>query len=281
MSQLINRDIKVVAGPLTIRPRTTLGANQPALKMEISSESGLSRDPNDCEIKIYNLSKNSRAKLETNNIPVIIEAGYIDEISEIFKGTLHFGSTFRTSTEWITTLQVGDGAKNTKTSRINTSFRGGTPVGQVLQTVADAMGLDVGNLKEKVASNGARSILKEFVSGVVLSGKASDAMDQVTKSLGLSWSSQGGKLQLLSKKEVTSDPPIVLSGETGLIGSPEVGEDGVVKAKSLLNGKIFPGRQINITSDTVVGSFRVEKIRHKADTWGSEWSTEILEASPL
>ncbi len=279
MTKLFNRDIEVMAGPLTISPRDEAGENQPVLKMRFDITKTNNREPNKAELKIWNLSPGSRSKLQAKDLEVVIQAGYVTGRAQIFKGDLETARTEKTSVDWITTLELGDGTKQMRKSRINKSFRGGQSAGQMLKVAAEALGLDTGNLKEKVASDGARSVLKQFV-GLVLSGKATDVLDDVASAMGLTYSVQDKSLQFLSRGEAVKGPAIKLNPATGLVGSPDVGEKGVVTASSLLNGRIRPGSKIDLTSLVVTGSFVCQKVQHVGDTWGAEWGSNI-EMAPL
>lgn len=274
------RDIQVIAGPLTIEPRTETGENQPILKMRFDITASNNREANKAELAIWNLKEESRTLLQPAGLETIIKAGYVDSISQIWKGDSARTVNAKEVTDWITTMELGDGTKELKSKRINKSFRGPQDAGSILQAAADAMGLDIGNVKEQIRANGARSVLKQFVSGNVLSGKAADVMDEVASSLGLNYSVQGKKLQLLPKGGTLPGPAIDLSVETGMIGSPQIGEKGTLTTATLLDPRMVPGRRVKIDSLVVTGEFKVQKVHHIGDTWGGEWTTE-LEMDPL
>lgn len=279
MAQLYNRDIKVVAGPLTISPRTTSGETQPMMALEFDITKSNER-PNKCEMSIWNLKAENRSKLQEKGLEVIIEAGYVGELTQIFKGDIDKTTTTRDAVNWVTRLQLLDGGAAIKGARINTSLRGGQGAGKVLEEVAGSLGLGLGNLKDKVSSDGARSVLKEFVSGIVLSGKSDDVLEEVSSSMGLKYSVQDKSLQFLGKGEATQEPAVRLDASTGLLGSPAIGEKGSIKALSLLNGVIKPGRKVDLSSVIVSGTFVASKVRHTGATWGDTWTTE-LEMLPL
>lgn len=280
MTALFKRDIKVVAGPLTIEPRTTAGENQPILKMTFDITKTNNREVNKCELKIWNLKESTRSKLQEKDLEVMIEAGYVEELNQIFKGDLENATVEKESVDTITILELGDGTKQIKKSRVNLSFRGGQAVGQMLEKVAETMGLAEGNLREKVARNGERSVLKELIQNVILSGKSMDVLDEIASSMGMNVSVQDKALQFLGPSEVLPGPAIPLDFRTGLIGSPEVGEKGVVTAMSLLNGRFKPGKKVAIESLFINGEFVIQKVQHTGDTWGEQWATN-LELNPL
>ena len=274
MVELYNRDIKITAGPLTISPRTADGAEQPMLAIKFDITKTQDRSKNKAKLDIWNLTEDNRSKLQDKGTEVVIEAGYVESPVQIFKGDVKRASIGRTDVDWIVQLELLDGG-STAGKRINFSSRGGQPMGKVLEKAAEALGLPLGNLKEKVASNGARSVLKELLNSVVLSGSADDVVDQLAASMGLKYSVQDGKLQFLAKGEATKDPPVVLNASSGLIGSPSVGDKGSVSCESLLNGLIFPGRRVTLDSVVTSGTFICDKVKHSGATWGSAWTSKV------
>jgi len=280
MAELFNRDIRLTAGPLTISPRTTTGEAQAVLAVEFDVVKTMDRAANTASISIWNLKEANRTVLQEKGIELVLEAGYVDEVVELFKGDIDKTTIRREATDWVVTLETLDGGRALKSARVNKSLRGPQGAGNVLKQAAEALGLDIGNLKEQVSADGARSVLKQFVSGVVLSGKAEDVVAEVASSLGLNFSVQSKKLQFLptsgsTSARATSEPPAQLNSTSGLIGSPSIGEKGTVKAASLLNGRITPGRRVTLQSAVVSGTFIAQKVHHKGATWGADWTTSL------
>jgi hypothetical protein len=101
--------------------------------------------------------------------------------------------------------------------------------------------------------------------------------------MGYSWSIQDGKFQLLGPEETLGDQAFLLTTATGLVGIPEAGEDGLVKARSLLQPEILPGKLVELQAeslDAVNGAYRVEKATFIGDTWGNDWYVDI-EGKPI
>ena len=278
MTQLIDREIEVNIGGLLI---ASADAGEPVLRMSFNVTKTPDSSPNKSELKIWNLSEDSRSMLqEQDRLIVTIKAGYRDFSSQIFFGDMRFASSVRDSADWVTAVQSGDGAKQYKSARINKSFAAGTLVTDALKAAAESLGVGNGNLSKVIAA-GSKRALREFSNGTVLTGKSTEQIDNLAKSMGLEWSVQDGQLQLLEPEQTTQDSAVVLSSGTGLIGSPTAGSKGVVKARSLLQPDIFPGRKIQIDSALIPNSFfKATKVKHTGDTWGSNWFTD-MELKPL
>lgn len=283
MAELFRREVSLNVGGTLIRTR--FGRDKeaaPILKLAFKVVRSLKKEPNAAEISVYNLTKANRVAFQEEDIETELEAGYIDNVSQIFKGKLDFAENKLAGRDWVTTLQTSDSGKSFRSARINTSIKGPANIGDVLQAAGSALGINVGNLAEKVREGSIRGALSEFTNGIVLSGKAEQVFDKVVKSMGYSWSIQDGQLQILAPTEVVREDAVLLRPGTGMIGTPEPGEKGFVKARSLLQPDLVPGRKFKIESvnDDVNGFFRAEKCTFVGDTWGNDWYVDV-EGKPL
>lgn len=287
--KLFDREIVLGIGTRRIASRDAkTGERKPLLRVQFKIERTLQPEPNTSDVSIFNLAKESRSAIQEKGILTEIEAGYFGNTSLIFKGDLDYGSTVRTGTDWVTTFQATDGGKQYRAARINIPFDAGTQIGDVIKTVADKMGLGLGNVAAEIAKGIPRGAL-QYVKGLVLSGQASKEFTKVLKRAGFGWSIQDGQIQLTRSGQVL-DPSkaIILNQKTGLIGSPEQGEKGLIKARSLLQPDLQPGKRVLIQAGPrdasgvpeIDGFFRVDKTIFSGDTWGGDWYSDI-EARPV
>jgi len=261
---------------------TSTPSTMTPLHVSFRIDKTLTSEPNKAEITIYNLTKDLRSSFNKKGSKITIEAGYADDRTEIFQGDIESSTTSRDGSDWVTKIQGGDGSTKLRTSKINESLKPGATIKDALKAVVKCMGLDDGNATEKIDEGGFREGITEFIKGVTLSGKCSDVMDKLTKSAGLEWSVQGGKNQLTlrGKGQTVRKDAVLVNQSTGMIGSPEVGEKGIVTVKTLLNGRIWPGRKIKVESLLVDGFFKVGSVSHEGSTFGDSWYTSA-EAEPL
>jgi hypothetical protein len=297
MSDLFNREIEINAGGLRIANRSLTGESKPILRVVFKIEKTLQKDPNTAELTIYNLSKESRVALGEqdpntialrNIVTTTILAGYYGNADLIFTGDLEYGASNREGTEWVTTLQSADGGRQFRSARINLSFDSGTLLNDVLKTGAEALGVGLGNITTELAKGAPRSSAQQYVKGLVLSGQASTELDKIIKRAGFNWSIQDGQIQLIRPGGVLNpNEAILLQQGTGLIGVPELGDKGVIMARSLLQPDLTPGKKVQIRSGLrsngqydLDAFFRVDKSVITGDTWGTDWYTDI-EASPV
>ena len=288
MSELFNRDISVQVGTTLVASRSgDDDVTRPILRMSFKIEKTGTKDPSKADLTIWNLAEQTRSKFQTEKEPVIIEAGYVGNRSQIFSGDMSYGSSMRQGTDWVTKFQAGDGETKFRSSRVNESFKPGVTLKAMFKKVAEATGLGLGNVINKINAGDFRGSLEEVTNGAVLSGNAMNELDKLAQSMGFGLQIRDGQLEILRANETTEDTAIRLEMESGLIGVPELGEKGAVKARSLLRGGLFPARKVEIIARRtgeagfeINGFFRVGRVVHSGDTWGPDWYSDI-EAVPL
>jgi hypothetical protein len=253
---------------------------EPTLRIQFKCEKTVGENiPNKADITVYNLSVDTRAKLQTKNTPVLLEAGYVGNISQIFSGLVTFVNHIRQGTDWLTQFQTLDGINAFQDARLSMSFTPGVDAKQIISTLIDKLpGIGRGNADAKLNAGSPRG-LTSFSKGFSVQGKVTDALDKLIKAYGLAWSIQDGHVQLTDPAGSTDDSAVQLDSAHGMIESPSLGEDKlnqpVLKAKTLLNPALKAGRKVSIVSKNINGFFRVENVKHTGDSWGQEWYTEI------
>lgn len=286
MTDLFDRDLLLNAGGLEIRSRAEDGAQKPTLRVVFRIERSLARDPNTAQITFYNLNEDRRTFLQTRrDINTVLEAGYVGNRPQIFSGTLEYGSNTRQGVDWVSTIQSRDGSKATSSKRINKAFKK-IKIGQVLQELSGTLGIGIGNAQAKANEGAQRGNVVNFENGIVLSGNVYDKIEQIAQQMGLIVSIQDNSLLFLDPNEALDQFAVVLrppqNGEegTGLIGSPEPGEKGIVNVRSLIQPGLVPGGRIELDSASVAGQYRIERCIYMGDTWGTDWYVD-LEAKPI
>lgn len=252
------------------------GVEVQGLRVSFKVKKTLKKEPNEAEVKIYNLSPAHRTALQKKGEPFLLEAGYGTDLRHVFTGDIRFGDSVREGPDWVTKIQSGDGERAYKFATISETFGKNTPVRSVAGRVLNAMGID-----SKQAVDSLKTLAGQFVRGYVAHGKASVELDQLLKGTGLNWSIQDGRVQILGDGAAAAGEALVLSSATGLIGSPEhgtpenEGDSPVLKVKSLLQPQLKPGGVVRMDSLNVKGDFRVETITHQGDTFGQDWYSDM------
>jgi hypothetical protein len=245
----------------------------------------LKKEPNTLDLKIHNLSERTRSAVQKKGVPVIVSAGYDDRGAIIFSGDARTADHVRDNTDWVTHVQCGDGERAYQFARVSKSFKPGTPVADVVRATARELGLGTGNLDTALAEGGFRGGLTQFASGYSAKGRAALELDRLFRTVGLTWSVQDGHLQVLRGTKPVLGKAVLLTPNTGLIGSPDHGAPdtkggpSILKVKALLNPQFICGGQVQVESDSVKGLFRIEKLEHEGDTEAGNWYS-MLELKP-
>lgn len=260
---LFRRDYRVVVDTIEIKK----------LDVTFHIVKTLTKEPNTCELVVYNLSPDHRKQLSKLDKPmVIIEAGYEGSTGQIFKGRCREVHSEREGEDWVTEINSGDGGEELATARINQSFAAGTALSIPIKKLAEQMKVGIGNAAKKALEGDFTGAANEALNGLTLSGRASTELDGLLKSAGMGWSVQDNELQLIKLGETLEGLAVVLSKETGMIGSPTIGNDGTMQVKALMNWTIVPGRKLEVEGEEVTKAFyKAERCEYEGDTAGEAW----------
>ena len=226
---------------------------------------------NSAIVRITNLAAQTRKSLESQtSLPCKVEAGYGGEFHTLFSGQVRRGSSVVSGDDVITTVSSGDSDVQLTANRLALQLPKGATPAQILTSVALLMGVSAGNVASVATAP------RGMLSATQFHGNASDAVTQVTRSLGLEWSIQDGALQVLPiGKPITTAKLVELSQSSGLVGSPSVDNKGIVSARALIQPDLQPGRCVQIDAIGVKGIFRIEEVTFTGDTFGQDWYADI------
>lgn len=267
-------------------PGATDAVKVSGLRMTFKVEKSLRKSPNKLELSIYNLSKATLSQVQARHTQVELAAGYHDALGQIFKGEARSILPVREGPDWVCKVNCGDGGVAYGYGRGAQSFAPGTKASDVLVGLAKSAKVGVGNAVAAFQKGGVKEGFDTFVHGFTSCGDAQSDIDNVVRTAGFSWSIQDGELQLLRDERDTLGQAEVLSPDTGLVGSPEMGSSerkhgpAFLKVKALLRPQLKPGSVVQVESQGIKGQFRAEKVCHEGDTWGGDFFT-TLEARAL
>jgi hypothetical protein len=256
----------------TVKP---LSARAPAVQVRLEADYRPRREVNavalsgDAAASLDDIgaTEDAGAALKTGTPLPLIFGGDIREIWSVYEGT-----------DWVTTLTSGDG-DSANAARVNKSFGPGTPLRFAIEQVAAELGLGLGQLPKEIATAALWDGGKQFPAGIVLSGHGMTQLDRLLTSAGYKWTVQGGEIVVI-RLGSSFGTAVLLTPETGLIGSPTPANDGRVAAVSLLQPDLVPGRQVEFNSRHVKGHYIVETAVYEGETAAQEWYVQ-LEAAPL
>lgn len=234
------------------------------LRLKLAVSAGDGTQPNRLKAELFNLSDDSVAFLQKPGLAVQLFAGYGD-VELLGTGELTRCETTWAGPDRVTTLECADG-RSAHTARTNISRSGKLSAKGLIEDIAKGMGVPDVNL----------SFVDdlELPDGFAFSGKASEAMSGLTKSIGADWHIERGGLVILPRQKPTDRKAVLLTSSTGLIGSPQRTKDGV-KVQCLLNPRIRTRSIIRVESREIDGFYMVKTYTHTADTHSNAWTTNI------
>ena len=270
------------------------------LDVEFRIDRSLDPSQNTADIVVYNLSKDTRKHLSQVKGGVVVKllAGYngpaltpesasalseigIEDNSEpalIFLGKLRELTHMRDGADWITRISSGDGDEQRK-QPVSFSLGPGADFNTAVNKIIKEMGVGIGNAAQAILQGRFKDAGSQFTGGVVVHGNSGEELRKMLASAQLDYSIQNGQLQVLPKGKALNTNAVLLNGQTGLVGSPEVGAKGKLKFRSLLNAQIYPGRKVRVESESVEGFYRVDRAVYIGQRAGNDWYVDC-EAAP-
>jgi hypothetical protein len=260
-------------------------------RIQFKIEKHLRKTPNQAEIVITNLAPQSREAFVSGPAKVRIEAGYDGTPRLLFIGDLRHASNEHVGTEWLTKLQLADGARAYAQARVNRSYAKGTPITSILGDIARGFGVP---LPPEV--NASADLRARLTTGEVITGYASDELTRLLAQFGFEWSFQNGVLQILRVDAALPGSVRVLSvpPDGGIIGAPTIDPPKIrapskakksgrgsaprvpkMKLKHSLFPDLIPGERIEVQSRSLNGIFRIDSLLHEGDNHGGDWTTTI------
>ncbi len=272
--------------------------------------------PNNCNLLFYNLSEDTREHLaqlsggfgqgkkgkapvlgkkkkpkkgvafapQTDGVTVRLEAGYGENVGQLFFGVLRRVSSWQQGEHWLTQISGGDAERSITTAQISKSYVKGTPITSIVRELVATMGVGEGTLTNTLRALEVGGFLaggSKLEKGLTFHGDSATALEQLMRSCGFEWSIQDGAFYAgpAGSATVPGTGPLFTVG-TGLLGTPHLDKDGQVVGKALLTADLIPGRVFRVESSRVNGSFVCSKTQHKGDTYGGEWTVEFTGKPP-
>jgi hypothetical protein len=241
------------------------------LDMAFEIEKNLTPEPNTCHVEVYNFSAENRATLSKyDQVPVLLKAGYYDQVGIIFHGDMQSCIHEKVGPTWKTVLASGDGVLAVQTARINKSFAKGTRIKAIIQEIAKQLKLPCDSALKQL-----ESLTEELKRGFCISGNAMDALRQILIFHGYGVSIQNNSLQLLKQGDVLAGKAINLKADSGLKGSPQIGSNKLLQIQTVLMPELLPGTQIHIESSSFKGFATIQNVRFSGANFGDAWGADI------
>lgn len=277
--RVFKRQIRV-----TIRD-TVIITNPLVIYIEIKKEA--SSSPGEGAVNIYNLNETTETLIRNRTESIQVEAGYDGRLNTILVGQIRRVERDREGLDRVTKITVGGHVENLTGAIFSRSYAGTVPTRTVVRDALNSIGLTTAPVDIIPAS----ATLTDFT----WSARATDALDQILRPLGLYWYEDDGVVRVSRPGSPTVSDIVVLNSQTGLVGTPSITDEGV-KATSFLNPAIVVGGTVQITAESLTsaasgtaqsgraaesqGFYKVTQLVHKGDNWDGDFLTELV-ATPV
>lgn len=246
--------------------------------MEFSIPFDNNLEPNEAEIKFYNLSKDTIKGFKSDAV-ITVTAGYGNDTGIIFNGRIRKIKTKYESVDKVTTIYALDDQSMKDRELQEIAYAANVKSSYILKDLLKRTGLPIAIFK----------VQRDFVNkdSTKIDGSLINAISDYAKDCGVDVYIQKGKIYALDVRKASKDINFTICPDTGLIGSPEEFEEEVeeenytetikgYKIEMLLQYKIEVGVKIRLNSKNVTGNAGIFSVRSGEHSYnGSEMITSI------
>jgi hypothetical protein len=261
------------------------GVDMSNLQFTFQIKQAQKSNPQHASIRIYNVSDKTAHPEYTR---IVLEAGYQNgAYGTIFDGEIvqtRLGRENAVDTYMDILAAEGYSAHQ---AVVNTTLAAGSTALDVAEAAAKAMGLPLVNY--------VTTPLPRFPRGKALYGMAREILSGAAATMGASWYYLSNAIELVPLDGGKPTEATVLNAATGMIGWPEITQDGV-SVRCLLNPRLDIGSPLRIDNASILraqastdvhflnnypkvdadGLYRIYVIEHRGDTRGNDWYSDII-----
>lgn len=259
-----------------------LGKSIKDLRIVFNVTSSILSDPNKADIRIYNLTEQSRHVLLSRSAtsdPITLDAGYEAISGLVFSGKTTEKLSQKEGVNWVSRIVAEDGSVEQK-KKTTLSFRPGVDYGTILEQGLLGTDLAKDGLLAKLRRGDLNGAMGQLSKGFSFSGTVEDLFDKLTKTTEAQWSIQSGEIQALLDRETTR-VTTSLSSSTGLVDRPtrslkkESPGRLFIKGRALMLPSIRPGSRLELDTPDLAGDYKVLSTKATGDTHGTDWFVDF------
>lgn len=216
----------------------------PPFTLEFDIQRKIFGSANGSSIKVTNLSQRNRDLIRKNrwdrsdNRPITLLAGYGNNLSKIFSGSITEAFSVRPDVDFITEIQSFDAGFAFANSQVALQFPEGTPFTSVLEAaIATLPGVTLGAIGNYPGN---------LSRGNSYSGSATDILTELT---GGGFFIDNGKAYCLKDNEVITGSFTTISSDNGLLGTP-IREEAFLNFDMMFEPRLILGQKIKLQSTT-------------------------------
>ncbi|MEZ4330429.1 MAG: hypothetical protein R3F35_01650 [Myxococcota bacterium] len=245
---------------------------------------------NRARIKVFNLSRDTIARIDRELRRVDLLAGYGDSLGMAFSGRISNFFVRQEGPDRICEIYAQDGLRDAQYARVNASLSGGT--------LRDVVSLIALSFRDVSVDLDAVPDTPLGPGGGIYSKPSFDVLNDLARTHGFEWFIVDGQLRIFGPNDTDGSDAIGVNYETGLIGSP-ISSRNALEFTALLNPALRPLGLVEVTSATGVevreneealaaldvsgvlfglngGLFRISEVTHLGETRGESWYSNVI-----
>ena len=149
--------------------------------------------PNLVKIDIYNLSDESRSKIQNEFDTLALNVGYEGNLKLIFEGSTKNVTHNKLGEDTITTIYAGDGQRDYDNAYSSFTLAEGATIEEIINKVAESFSDVSGVVLDTVAAT------KDKLLGTTITAQSKDVLDELAEENNFDWSIQNGQLIVRDK----------------------------------------------------------------------------------
>lgn len=236
-----------------------------ALDLEFNVPFDSDVEPNESEIRIFNLKSDTINRFKKNQ-KLVLNAGYRGDIGVVLSGYISKVKTDHQGVDKVTTLYVLDSVPLNTSRTLNKAYKKNIKASQIIKDLLALLKLDA---KIQIVKD------KTYAKGYTIDGEVVAALANLANECGGTFFMSKGKAYI-SPIHSGATPKFVLNEKSGLIGTPssfEQESQSGYSVTSLLQYRLATADAVTLDSNVAKGKFYVYSGKHR---WsGSEFVTEL------
>lgn len=239
------------------------------LRVAFDIKKTIDSKPNAGVIRVWNMNRNHINQALSGVFKNLrLSVGY-NELRLIYVADIIKANVKRSDLDWVTEFECADGGVDyQKAYAALTLAAGSTDQSAVAKLVGQFTEAEVGviDLPNKRA----------LPRGKVMLGNNRDILNQICRNNQADWSIQDNELIILTSDKVLAEEAVLLSQDTGLIGSPEATDKGL-DLTCLLNPSLKVGGLVRVQSISSFydGDYKIVNIDYSGDALSGDWRCKL------
>lgn len=265
---------------LIVRPKSGDAMDLSGLRIRFSVERALTDEAGTGRVSIYNPALSTIRRIQKGD-KLILEAGYeTGHFGLIFSGdVLYAVRRLEDSVTTVLEIVCRDGDQYLTEAFTARTIGGGATASDVVAAALKGAAIETGFVTEGLSNLRAPR-------GKTLFGRSADYLKSAGRSADAQFYIENGAVNIVKSKDYADNEAVVLTGETGLIGTPEQQEDAVsgtclinprIKLKTKLHispsliKALEPDEALNAPALSISGIYSVVRLKYEGDTRGEDW----------